>query len=269
MKIKISHATTYKYNSIVPKIIQSLKLYPSICYNQEIIEWNTASSSGKIIESHIDSLGHRVQNIFINNFSGQLKISSKGILKTKNLSGVVKGLKERVNPICFLRGTDLTKPCKRIKRISKEVEKKNTDQIDLAHKLNLVVSNSIEYVSGSTTISTSSEEALKQKKGVCQDFAHILITAARLNKLPARYVNGFLLEETNSGENTTHAWVEIFIKDLGWVAFDPSHKKCIDEKYIRVSTGFDFLDASTIKGVKTNYEGNEILESKVSINHCQ
>ena len=70
------------------------------------------------------------------------------------------------------------------------------DQIEFTHKLNLIVSNSIEYVSGSTTTSTSSTEALRQKKGVCQDFAHILISAARLSNLPARYVNGFLLEET-------------------------------------------------------------------------
>ena len=65
--------------------------------------------------------------------------------------------------------------------------------------------------------------------------------------------------------NTTHAWVEIFINNLGWVAFDPSHKKCIDDKYIRISTGFDFEDASIIKGVKNNYNGDEFLETKVDI----
>ena len=206
---------------------------------------------------------------FINNFNGQLKITSKGILKTKDLSGVIKGLKEKVNPLCFLRETNLTKPCKGIQKISKEAKKNNKNQIEFAHKLNLIVSNSIDYVSGSTSTSTSSKDALKQKKGVCQDFAHILISAARFNKLPARYINGFLLEETGSGENTTHAWVEIYIKNLGWVAFDPSHKKCIDDKYIRISTGFDFLDASTIKGVKTNYDGDEFLNTKVDIENCQ
>ena len=65
MKIKITHSTTYKYSSMVPRLIQSLKLYPSICDNQEILEWETSSISGKIVESHIDGLGHRVQNIFI------------------------------------------------------------------------------------------------------------------------------------------------------------------------------------------------------------
>ena len=69
--------------------------------------------------------------------------------------------------------------------------------------------------------------------------------------------------------NIIESWVEIFIKDLGWVAFDPSHKKCIDENYIRISCGLDFLDASTIKGVKTNYTGLEDLKVKVSVSSCQ
>ena len=129
-----------------------------------------------------------------------LKLLLKGYLKTKDLSGVVKGLKEKVNPLCFLRETDLTRPCKNIEKISKNCKKNNKNQIEFAHKLNLIVSNSINYTSGSTTTSTSSKEALRQKKGVCQDFAHILISAARFNQLPARYVNGFLLEETVSGE---------------------------------------------------------------------
>ena len=152
MKIKVTHSTTYKYNSKVPRLIQCLKLHPSICSNQEIEEWNISSNIGKIIESHIDSLGHKVQNIFINNFIGQLKITSKGILKTKDLSGIVKGLKEKVNPLCFLRETDLTKPCKSIEKISKEIKVKNKDKIEFAHELNLAVANSIEYVSGTTTI---------------------------------------------------------------------------------------------------------------------
>ena len=101
MKIKIAHSTTYKYSSTVPRLIQCLKLYPSICNNQEILEWETSSSSGKIVESHIDGLGHRVQNIFINNFSGEHRITSKGVLKTKDLSGVVKGLKEKLTPFVF------------------------------------------------------------------------------------------------------------------------------------------------------------------------
>ena len=134
--------------------------------------------SGKILESHTDALGHRIQNIFINNFHGQLKITSRNI-KNKRFIWFNKGLKEKVNPLCFLRETDLTKPCKNIEKISVNARKSNKNQIEFAHKLNLIVSNSIKYESESTTTSTSSKDALKQKKGVCQDFAHIL-NAARL-----------------------------------------------------------------------------------------
>ena len=129
--------------------------------------------------------------------------------------------------------------------------------------------NLLTYGIGTTNIDTTAEEAFLLKKGVCQDFAHILISMARYNDFPARYINGFLFEDANSTENTTHAWVEIFINDIGWIGFDPSHKKCVDEKYVRVSCGYDFLDASTIKGVKTNYSGNENLLVKVQISQAQ
>ena len=70
---------------------------------KEILEWKISSNFGKIIESHIDALGHRVQNIFINNLCGKLKITSEGIVNTKNLSGIVKGLNEKGKPNLFER----------------------------------------------------------------------------------------------------------------------------------------------------------------------
>ena len=267
MKIKINHKTSYKYSTEVPKLIQCVKLYPTQCENQQIIEWEINCNSGKIVESHIDGLGHKILNIYNKNFSGKLEITSKGIVKTRDLSGIIKGLSEKVNPLCFLRNTNLTLPCRKIENLTKKIKKKNL--IEFAHELNLSVSNSIKYVSGSTSTSTSSREAIEQGEGVCQDFAHILISAARLCGIPARYVNGFLYEDLNAAENSTHAWGELFLKEIGWVGFDPSHKKCVDDKYIRINSGFDFLDASIIKGIKLNYNGNESLESKVFIETCQ
>ena len=101
---------------------------------------------------------------------------------------------------------------------------------------------------------------------MCQDYAHILISLARLFGIPARYVNGYLLEDNNTNKFFTHAWVELYIANLGWVAFDPSHKRCIDENYVRISCGYDFIDASPIKGVKLNCLGSEDLNFKLDIN---
>ena len=267
MKIKVKHQTSYHFNLTVPRLIQSVKLYPSKCKNQRIINWNINSDKGDIIESHQDSLGHRIFNIFNRDFKGRQIIKSEGVIETKDYSGVLKGLNEKVNPLCFLRHTKLTEPCRKIFNLSKKI--KNNDLIEFCHKLNLIVSQSIKYVTGSTSSNTSAQKSIEQGEGVCQDFAHILISLARSNNIPARYINGFLLEDINSNENFTHAWVELYVKDFGWIGFDPSHKKCIDENYIRISCGMDFLDASTIKGVKTNYAGEENLNVKISVSACQ
>ena len=69
----------------------------------------------------------------------------------------------------------------------------------------------------------------------------------------------------SNGVSETHAWVEIYIEDLGWVAFDPSKKCCIDDKYVRVGCGFDFHDASMIKGIKCNFDGQENLDKDIKI----
>ena len=83
--------------------------------------------------------------------------------------------------------------------------------------------------------------------------------------IPARYINGYKIEDQNVNGYFTHAWVELFLENLGWVAFDPSHKKCIDDTYVRISCGFDFIDASPIKGVKLNFTGKEILSFKLDV----
>ena len=269
MKISINHKTTYYFSETVPKLMQSVRLYPSVCRNQKTISWSVKSDKGMIIKSHCDALGHKIFHIYNREITGSQTIISKGIVETKYTSGVLKGLKEKINPICFLRDTELTKPCRKILLLSKKLGNKNTDEISMCHTMNNIVSKSIKYKSGSTSIYTSANDSLLQGSGVCQDFAHILISLARKNNFPARYVSGFLMEENGNAEQATHAWVEIFINDLGWIGFDPSHNKCIDEGYVRVCCGLDSLDSSMIKGVKTNFSGNENLKVDVSISNCQ
>ena len=170
--------------------------------------------------------------------------------------------------MCFLRTTNLTNPGKKIIELSKNIIKRK-NLIQMCHELNLIASEAITFKSGSTCNNTSAEDSIQKGEGVCQDFAHILISLARLVNIPARYINGYLMDDKNSNNYSTHAWVELYITDLGWVGFDPSHKICINEKYIRVSCGFDFINASPIRGVKLNYLGSEELSYQVDINISQ
>lgn len=99
------------------------------------------------------------------------------------------------------------------------------------------------YEPGSTTISTTAEAAMLHRKGVCQDYAHILLSLCRLGGIAARYVVGIML-----GEGYSHAWVEIFSGGL-WYGFDPTNNLEVDENYIKISHGRDFSDCIVNRGV--------------------
>ena len=268
MILNIKHQTNYNFHSNVPRLVQSLKLYPSKCKNQKIINWTISTSKGQLINSHQDALGHRIYNIYNESLVGEQTIVSEGRINTKNFHGVMHNLEDQVNPLCFLRFTKLTKPGTKLIELSKKIKKIN-NEIKFCHNLNIIVSETINFKTGITHNQTTAEESLKLEKGVCQDYAHILISLSKLFNIPARYVNGYLMEDSNISNYSSHAWVELFINELGWVAFDPSHKKCIDENYVRISCGYDFIDASPIKGVKLNYLGGEDLNFKLDINFQQ
>ncbi len=99
------------------------------------------------------------------------------------------------------------------------------------------------YETGSTNINTTAEEAWQQKKGVCQDYAHILIALCHMAKIPARYVAGMV-----AGEGFSHAWVEI-LSDGVWHAIDPTHACLALDNYIKISVGRDAKDCMINKGI--------------------
>ena len=265
MILTIKHQTNYNFYSNVPRLVQSLKLYPSNCKNQKVINWNISTSIGQLTKSHQDALGHTIYNIYNEGLIGEQTIISEGKIHTKDFHGVMHSLVDKVNPFCFLRFTYLTKPGEKLIKLSKKIKKKN-DQIKFCHDLNRIVSEVLDFKTGITNNKTTAEEALKLEKGVCQDYANILISLSKMFNIPSRYVNGYLMDDNNISHYSSHAWVEMYINDLGWVAFDPSHKKCIDQNYVRISCGYDFIDASPIKGVKLNYPGGEDLSFKLDIN---
>ena len=112
------------------------------------------------------------------------------------------------------------------------------------------------YVSGSTDISTTAGEALKQGKGVCQDYAHIMTAVLRYMGIPARYVTGLMI-----GEGYTHAWVEVYTRD-GWYGLDPTNNLHIDEYYIKLAHGRDYGDCVIDRGC---FRGNAGQEQKIYV----
>jgi transglutaminase-like putative cysteine protease len=131
-------------------------------------------------------------------------------------------------------------------------------------RLNNEVHNLLRYLSGSTHTRTSALDALLGGAGVCQDFAHIMIGILRNQGIPARYVSGYLNLTNNASDSQLHAWVEVYIPQVGWRGFDPTNNTQETDQFIKIAHGRDYLDCQPIKGV-LNTEGGHKTSYEVSV----
>ncbi|MCB0972387.1 MAG: transglutaminase family protein [Acidimicrobiales bacterium] len=112
-----------------------------------------------------------------------------------------------------------------------------------------------EFAPGATTVSTPIAEVLEQRTGVCQDFAHLTISALRGLGLAARYVSGYLETvpppgaDRLVGADVSHAWVSVFVPRVGWVDVDPTNDQFVNDRYVTVAWGRDYADVPPMKGV--------------------
>jgi transglutaminase-like putative cysteine protease len=124
-----------------------------------------------------------------------------------------------------------------------------------------------EYVPKSTRVDSPIDEALSARKGVCQDFAHIMIAMVRRLGLPARYVSGYIARQSASerdglAASATHAWAEVHFPEVGWVGFDPTNNTEAALRHIRVAVGRDYADVPPTRGV---FKGNATSQLSVSV----
>ena len=111
------------------------------------------------------------------------------------------------------------------------------------------------YESQSTEVNTPALEALALRKGVCQDFAHVMVACLRAMGLPARYVSGYLLTAPPPGKprlvgsDASHAWASVYVPEAGWFDFDPTNNRAPGEDYVTLATGRDYSDVSPMRGV--------------------
>ena len=122
----------------------------------------------------------------------------------------------------------------------------------------------IDYVAGITDTHTGAAAALADGKGVCQDHAHVFISAARTLGIPARYITGYLLMDDAQPADAHHAWAEAWIDPLGWVAFDIANRVCPTDRYVRLAAGLDAGYAAPIIGSRRG-GASEKLEVSVAV----
>jgi len=249
MRIHVRHETAYAY-AVPPKyVIQKLRLTPRSHEGQFVRRWRIeVDHDCRLIET-ADAFGNIVHSFSLHDHRDELKITVEGEVETEDTAGVVRGAVERMPLELYLRETDLTQPDPALEEYARKFDGEADDRLALLHDMLTDLHTHISYDTNRTDSGTTAKDAFELRHGVCQDFAHIFIAAARVLGIPARYVGGYLVQTNGTVSNEAgHAWAEAHVDGLGWVGFDPSNGVCITDGYVRVAVGLDYLGAAPVRG---------------------
>ncbi len=252
MKLTVSHNSTYAFDPAPKGLVQSLRLRPADFEGQQVLNWSVTIEGAQFGAGFRDGAGDWVETATLRGPSAEVTVLVEGSVETADMTGVLRGHRERIPPLAYLSPTRATTPDRAISDLAKAAvsDTPESEALARAHALTNAVADALAYVPGQTGPSTTAAEALAQGAGVCQDQAHTLIAAALSIDMPARYVTGyFFATEGTVGSEASHAWAEIHIPDLGWVGFDATNRTCPDDRYIRLGSGADAQEAAPIRGV--------------------
>ena len=250
MRIAIDHATTYRFGGPMRKGLQRLRLTPLASRGQTVMAWNIDCEGATVECGYDDEYANRVTLVGIRPGVAEVTIRAHGVIETRDEAGVV-GRHSGYLPLWhFTRDTPLTAAGDRVAALVEGLAGDAAhDQLATLHQLTERVRGAVVYTLKSSDVATTAEAALTAGRGVCQDQAHVFIAAARALGIPARYVSGYLLIDGREEQEAGHGWAEGFVDGLGWIGFDVANAICPDDRYVRVASGRDYLDAAPVKGL--------------------
>jgi transglutaminase-like putative cysteine protease len=250
MRIRISHETAYRYESPPTGVIQVLRLTPRNHDGQYVTDWRIDLSQECRLDSHEDAFGNLAHTFTAAGPFTELSVLVEGEVETHDSQGVVRGAIERFPPTLFLRETPLTASDPAIADYARAIrDRAGADPLAVLHALLTGLNHDLVYDTEPTHAATTAREAFALRRGVCQDFAHIFIAAARTLGVPARYVGGYFHRADGLAQQEAgHAWAEAYVPELGWTGFDPANGISPTDAHVRVAVGLDYLGAAPVRG---------------------
>lgn len=277
MEFILTHTTHYKYNDLVSHGINMATLKPRKVLGQELLNYTIKIfPEPSDITERVDFFGNYVTYFSLQHPHKSLKVTTKSHIvrdfepfyqdyfSNACQQITIAQAREALNQLHpeILEAKQYILDSVFIKRISNEIKsyaevsfRPNRSLFEAAKELMHRIYTDFDFVSGFTTTTTPLEVVMKNKKGVCQDFAQIAIACVRSMGLPARYVSGYIEtippegQEKLIGADASHAWFSVFIPHFGWVDFDPTNNQIPLNQHIVVGWGRDYYDVPPLKGV--------------------
>jgi len=259
MRLRILHESSYRYDAPAHRAIEVLRLTPRGYDGQFVVNWRIEVDRDCRLSAGTDPFGNAMHNFTVDGPFDGLTVTATGEIETQDTKGIVTGQVEPLPAAVFLRETPLTAAGPAIRAFTDEVTASSSDGLARCHALMRAINARLQFTIDATNTGTSAREAFELGHGVCQDFAHIFIAAARYLGSPARYVGGYLyMPLRKDDQGAGHAWAEALIDNVGWVGFDPANVVCPTDAYIRVAAGLDYLGAAPIRGTRYGGAGESL-----------
>ena len=278
MYYTIRHTTRFRYSTPISESIMEVRTQPRSEGNQHCLDFQLRTSPRSSVLSYRGDFGNRVHYFDIPNSHSQLTITSEALVDMTELPEIPQALEESswdvldeatandeywdtLMPSHFAQSTAL------LEELARELEVgRHADPLTVLRELNNAIYRTFDYTPQTTRVDSPIDEALRLRKGVCQDYTHIMITLVRQLGIPCRYISGYLFQQGRGPERATstamHAWLEAYLPELGWVGFDPTNDTLVDERHVRVAIGRDYADVSPTRGV---FRGKADSELSVTV----
>lgn len=290
-RYRVRHLTTYAYSGRIDLCHSVAHLAPREDSGQEVLShridvtpaphfqaqredyWNNGTSYFEIQGSH-DRL-EVLSTLTVVKQVGDAPVPKSGVA-WDDTKGSPKPGDHDAKGLYFANFLLPTKTCPFVEGLDAFLEPSLTpgkDSMELVSELMTRVYKEFSYVPGATDTMTPLETLLEEKKGVCQDFAHVMIAGLRKIGIPARYVSGYLEtipppgQEKLQGADATHAWIEAYSAATGWVGFDPTNDRIPAHQHIKIAHGRDYFDVQPLKGLFVG-SGGQALSVEVDVERC-
>lgn len=272
----VRHVTRFAYTNAVSEAFTELRMQPLMDERQTLREFKLTVTPNARLHAYTDHWGNTAHYFSHPAAHRQMIIKTESVVEVKPLPELPASLsladwavydQGDVQDLFwdYLNESRFTKKSPILTHFMHEMEvSRLMDPLSTLISLNRNLYHGIQYVPNSTRVDSPIDDALTDRKGVCQDFAHIFIAIVRQLGIPARYVSGYLYhsQEDLSADGASHAWAEAWFPELGWIGFDPTNHMLAGHRHIRVAYGRDYADVTPSRGV---FKGDAVTKLGVSV----
>ena len=258
MRLEVEHTLAFAYDGYISESFLELRVQPKTTPAQTVLSFGLAVGPRARVYRYVDWNDNVTHHFTITKFHDRNEVTATSLVETRPAPVVLAEL----GPIA--RSDELPYPL--LDFLAFDGPVRLTPALRAAHgALNLprgaplgeliatmsgAMRERYEYQKDVTRYDSTTEDFLKLGRGVCQDFAHLMLGWLRLSNIPCRYVSGYLHVDRKKREpSQSHAWVEFHAPSAGWVAFDPTHGRPVDERYVIVGHGRHYDDVPPNKGI--------------------